>query len=335
MDDLATLEAFGDVGAAPRAAGRRRARSTWSPTRTRATARAAWARGNAAGRPVRTVQHHHAHVAAVMAEHGLDGREPVIGVAFDGTGYGTDGAVWGGEVLVADYKGFRRVAHLGYVPLPGGDASVHRPYRMALAHLRAAGLPWDPDLAPVAACPADEQAVLAHQVESGFGCVPTSSMGRLFDAVASLRGVRHVVDYEAQAAIELEGRARGVDVGGAGGYAFACRSGPRPARPWPTRPRWSGQVVEDLRRGVPAELVAARFHAAVVDLVVDLAEQARAASGLSTVALCGGVFGNALLLSAARRGAASTWASRAAHRRAVPPNDGGLALGQLMVASLV
>ena len=132
------------------------------------------------------MQHHHAHVAAVMGEHGLDGSTPVIGFAFDGTGYGTDGAVWGGEVLLADYKGFRRLAHLAYAPLPGGDAAVHRPYRMALAHLYAAGVPWDDAIPSVAACPPDERRVLLHQLETGLGCVSTSSMGRLFDAVSSL-----------------------------------------------------------------------------------------------------------------------------------------------------
>ncbi len=105
-----------------------------------------WAHRNADGRPVRTVQHHHAHIAAVMAEHGLDGSEQVLGFAFDGTGYGPDGAIWGGEVLLADYKGFRRMAQLKYVPLAGGDVSVLRPYRMAMSHLWAAGLPWDPTI---------------------------------------------------------------------------------------------------------------------------------------------------------------------------------------------
>lgn len=131
----------------------------------------------------------------------------MIGVAFDGTGYGDDGAVWGGEVLLADYAGFTRFAHLAYVPLPGGDAAVHRPYRMALSHLRAAGIGRTPDLPCTAACPPGELTLLERQLERGLNCVPTSSMGRLFDAVSSLAGICHLAGYEAQAAIELEGAA--------------------------------------------------------------------------------------------------------------------------------
>jgi hydrogenase maturation protein HypF len=288
----------------------------------------AWARRSAAGRPVRTVQHHHAHVASVMAEHWLDGRDPVIGFAFDGTGYGTDGAVWGGEVLVADYKGFRRAAHLGYVPLPGGDATVQRPYRMALAHLFAAGVPWADDLAPVRMCPPEELGVLAHQLSSGFGTVPTSSVGRLFDAVAALAGVRGVVDYEAQAAIELEGLARGVPDDGA--YAFGLAgSSPLVADPGPV----VRSVVADRRAGVPAEVVAARFHTGVADLVAELAGRVRGATGLGTVVLGGGVFGNALLLSGARRRLEERDFTVLTPEQ-LPANDGGLALGQLLVAAL-
>ncbi|BCB91901.1 carbamoyltransferase HypF [Phytohabitans suffuscus] len=288
----------------------------------------AWAREHAAGRPVRLVQHHHAHIASVMGEHGLGPEEQVIGVAFDGTGYGTDGAVWGGEVLVAGYKSFRRAAHLAYVPLAGGDASVLRPYRMALAHLRAAGVPWDPDLPPVAACPDGERAVLGHQLQTGFGCVPTSSMGRLFDAVASLAGLRHTVDHEAEAATALEGRARAY-TGAVEPYRFAL-TGDDPVRADP------GPVlraaVRDLRDGAPAGYLAARFHAGVAALVADLAEACRERTGLSVVALGGGVFQNALLLRAARDGLEARGFT-VLRPRSLPPNDGGIALGQILVAA--
>jgi hydrogenase maturation protein HypF len=275
-----------------------------------------------------------------MGEHGLGPDENVIGIAFDGTGHGTDGAAWGGEVLVCSYKAFHRAAHLGYVPLAGGDASVLRPYRMALAHLHAAGVPWDEDLPPVRACPPRERDVLRRQFETGFGCVPTSSMGRLFDAVASLAGVRHQVDYEAEAAIEWEGLARSATPGGddpggddpGAGYAFALRPGPAGeplvADPGPV----IRAVVADLRAGTGRERMAARFHAAVVALITDLAEDCRALTGLERVALGGGVFQNAVLLEAAQLTLTSRGFTVLRPQR-LPPNDGGLALGQLLIAA--
>jgi hydrogenase maturation protein HypF len=287
----------------------------------------AWAHRNAAGRPVRTVQHHHAHIAAVMAEHGMDGSQQVLGFAFDGTGYGSDAAVWGGEVLLANYKGYQRLAQLKYVPLAGGDISVLRPYRMALAHLWAAGIEWEADLPPVAACPADEQRVLRQQLETGMGCVPTSSMGRLFDAVSALTGVRQVVAYEAQAAIELEGLARGVD-GGMSSYTFDIDRSRNPALIDPTSVVHA--VVSDHRAGVPAAVIGARFHCAVADLVVKLACEDRDAS--QTVALSGGVFQNALLLQLTLKRLQANGFHVITHRR-VPPNDGGIALGQLLVGN--
>jgi len=293
-----------------------------------------WAHDRADGRPVRTVQHHHAHIASVMGEHGLGADEKVIGFAFDGTGYGTDGAVWGGELLVVGYGSFTRAAHLGYVPLAGGDASILRPYRMALAHLSAAGVPWDEDLPPVRACPAGERGVLAHQLDTGFGCVPTSSMGRLFDAVASLAGVRQHADYEAQAAIELESLALSAPspVANARRYAFDIlpvgTNKPVIADPGPV----ISAVASDVLAREPISLVALRFHTAVSDLIADLAERCREQTGLERVALGGGVFQNALLLDQAQH----TLTDRGftvLRPRLLPPNDGGIALGQILVGA--
>ncbi|MEV4611365.1 carbamoyltransferase HypF [Kitasatospora sp. NPDC049258] len=292
----------------------------------------AWARRAADGRPLALVQHHHAHIASAMAEHGLEQPARVIGVAFDGTGYGEDGAVWGGEVLLAGYGDFERFGRLGYVPLPGGDAAVRRPYRSALAQLWAAGLGWDPELPCVAACPADELAALRVQLERGLNCVPSSGMGRLFDAVSALAGICQIAGYEAQAALELEAAA--LTRPDCGSYHFELRpgaggvDGELVAEPGPV----IAAVVGDLRAGEPAAVVAARFHAAVAGLVLRLCEAARHRHDLETVALTGGVFANTVLSTACARGLRAAGFGVLRHRL-VPPNDGGLALGQLMVAA--
>ncbi|WP_328334499.1 carbamoyltransferase HypF [Kribbella sp. NBC_00382] len=276
-----------------------------------------WAQLHAAGRPVIGVQHHHAHLASVLAEHSYDG-PPVIGFAFDGTGYGDDGAVWGGEVLLADYNGFDRYTHLAYVPLPGGDAGVQNPCRMALAHLFAAGIPWDPRLPAVQTCSGEELALLEAQLDRNLACAPTSSMGRLFDAIASLAGVCHRAGYEAQAAIELEGVAAGAGVG----YRFEFEA---PGE-------LLGAVVRDVLDGVEAGVISLRFHLGLAELMVRTAERIRADRGINTVALSGGVFVNKLLLEASCRGLAAAGFVVLRHRR-VPPTDAGIALGQLAVAA--
>ena len=230
-------------------------------------------------------------------------------------------------MLLANYKGYQRLVHLKYVPLAGGDISVLRPYRMALAHLWAAGLPWDPDLPPVKACPTDERRVLQHQLETGLACAPTSSMGRLFDAVSALVGVRQTVAYEAQAAIELEGLSRNAD-GGATAYAFDIDTAQQPAV-IDAAPVLAA-IIRDLRAGVRAGVIGARFHRAVAELIVDLA--VTAAPETQTVALSGGVFQNALLLRLALKGLHNKGFQVITHRQ-VPPNDGGIALGQLLVGN--
>jgi hydrogenase maturation protein HypF len=280
-----------------------------------------WADEHRDGRRWVQVQHHHAHIASVMAENGVD--EPVIGFAFDGTGYGDDGAIWGGEVLVGGFDGYRRAGHLGYVPLPGGDAAIRRPYRTALAQLWTAGVPWDEELPAVAACPPDERRVLLRQLERTINTVPTSSAGRLFDAVASLAGIRHTVSYEAQAAMEMEAIADGDD----GRYPIAmAEDGTIDSGPL------IRAVAADVTAGVGKATVSGRFHESMAQLLVESAQRIRNRTGLDTVALSGGVFQNVRLLGRASELLRDT-GFRVLTHRLVPPNDGGLALGQVAAAA--
>jgi hydrogenase maturation protein HypF len=270
------------------------------------------------------VQHHHAHVAAVMAEHGLDPREPVIGMAFDGTGYGDDGAIWGGEVMIADADGYERMAHLSYVPLPGGDAAIRNPCRVALAHLWSAGVDWDPGLAAVEALDDIERKLLRQQLVGNVACVPTSSMGRLFDAVASLLGLRQHITYEAQAAIDLEiAASAGTPLDPYLFHIDGADVDPRPV---------VRSIVGDLRRGSAVADIALTFHLAVVEMVVATAQRISADRGPATVALTGGVFQNSLLTVACIDRLRAAGLVALTHRL-VPPNDGGLALGQAYIAA--
>ncbi|MFN8078051.1 MAG: carbamoyltransferase HypF [Kineosporiaceae bacterium] len=312
---------------------------------------AAWARRRAAAdglEPPVVVQHHHAHLAAVMAENQVEPDATVLGFAFDGTGFGPDGAIWGGEALLARYDSFVRLAQLDYVPLPGGDATVQRTYRMALSQLWHAGIDWDaanqPPLPPVVACPDDERRVVAHQLATGLGCVPTSSMGRLFDAVASLLGVCHRAGYEAQAAMELQALAEQAVRAGKepGEYtlpllgppaADVVGAAPAAAPPW----RWDvaalvGGLVDDVRAGREPASMALGFHRAVAVAVADLADRAADLVDDRRVALSGGVFCNGLLLTLTRRALSERGFTVLTHRL-VPPNDGGLALGQIAVGA--
>ena len=301
-----------------------------------------WARRFAAERgiPLVHVQHHEAHVAALRAEARLEDAEPLIGVCFDGTGYGRDGTIQGGEFFVGDGRGLRRAAHLDHFPLPGGDASIRHPWRTALAMLHAAGVPWDDRLPSLRA--AHGAAVLRHQLERRLNCVATSSMGRLFDAVASLAGVRHEVSYEAEAALNLEALAAGQADAGRYGFELpeGCvgeQDGARDdgtdgtgARVPALRIGWRpvvAAVASDAVAGVPAERIAARFHAGVAAMIVEICSRLRASGAGETVGLTGGVFQNAVLVELALASLAAA-GFRVVMHRVVPPNDGGLALGQ-------
>jgi hydrogenase maturation protein HypF len=286
------------------------------------------------------VQHHHAHVASCMAENGLS--EPVIGVAFDGTGYGTDGAIWGGEFLVGDYLRFRRAAHLRHVGLPGGDRAIHEPWRMAASHLLDAGCSLGDIESRV---PIRELRTIRTMLERQVNTPQTSSMGRLFDAVAAIVGDRDRVAYEGQAAMQLEWLA--TDVADAGTYPFAFPSCHAPGSRESgvsdvataggplvidTRPLIRA-VAEDAARAVEASLIARRFHTTVVEIISMVCRRLRDSTGLNAVTFSGGVFMNALLTRDAGERLGED-GFRVYRHRLVPPNDGGLSLGQLAIAAM-
>jgi hydrogenase maturation protein HypF len=286
-----------------------------------------WALAQPAVRRV-GVQHHHAHIASCMAENRLDGR--VIGFALDGTGYGTDGRIWGGEILVAGYAAFARVAHLAYVPMPGGEAAVREPWRMALAYLARhfdRSL-FDLDVPFVRRLDRGRADVLLRMSQRGVNSPLTSSCGRLFDAVAALLGVRQRVTYEGQAAIELE-----VAMDGAEGDA---------AYPFGIVPHGAGweidtralfeHLVADLRQGMPTGQMSLRFHNGLVTACGRLASLVRDRTGLDRVCLSGGSFQNAYLLAHLPARLRSDGFEVHTHTR-VPANDGGLSLGQALVAA--
>jgi len=273
------------------------------------------------------VQHHHAHVAACLADNGEPG--PVIGVAFDGLGFGADGTIWGGELLVADLEGFRRAGHLEVVPMPGGAAAIREPWRMAAAWLDAALGGQVPERLAVVGRNLDRWERVVALARSGTASPATSSAGRLFDAVAATLGVRDAVNYEGQAAVELEQLADPAEPGayparvaGAGGDGAPLRlAGTDLVR----------SVVEELEAGVAAPLVAARFHNGLAGLTVAACRSLRDATGLETAALSGGVFQNLLLLERTVAGLERAGFRVLVHSR-VPPNDGGISLGQAVVA---
>lgn len=269
------------------------------------------------------VQHHHAHIASCLVDNQTN--EPVIGLAFDGLGLGDDGTAWGGEVLVADLLGHERIGHLRQVPMPGGDRATKEPWRMAASHLYVA----DPDVgrghSSVAQRNADRWTPVTDLARTGLHAPITSSMGRLFDAVAAIVGDRDVITYEGQAAIELE---QSIDPTCVDSYPVDIIDGA------PFEVDGStlvARIAADMDRGHPPAVLAARFHNWVVDMSADCADRVRALHGIDIVALSGGVFQNALLVERLI-GALEHRGFRVLTHRTVPPNDGGISLGQVAVA---
>ncbi|WP_244155459.1 carbamoyltransferase HypF [Desulfatiglans anilini] len=281
------------------------------------------------GCPVVPVQHHHAHIVSCLAEHGFEG--PVIGLAMDGTGYGPDGTIWGGEILLADWVSFERAGHLEGVPLPGGDAAVRHPWRMALAYLDQVfgdglfglKIPLLDELDP------GQVELVLQMCRTGLNAPPTSSCGRFFDAAAALIGLRRSVTYEGQAAFELE----------------MCQSRTKTkGYPWRVSPLDDGSwlleagpiitaLVEDLAAGKPAGIMSRRFHLALIEMLSEVCRGIREQTGLSVVALSGGVFQNATLLEGLT-GLLERGGFTVLSHRLVPCNDGGLSLGQAVCVAL-
>jgi len=273
------------------------------------------------------VQHHHAHIVSCLVDNGL--QEPVIGVAFDGTGFGSDGHIWGGEFLVADYRGFQRLGHFQYVPLPGGAAAIERPYRMAISYLVTLlgedalnqNLPF---LRQVDSLEVD---LIRKQIKGGINSPLTSSCGRLFDAVSALIGLRGRIDYEAQAAIELEMLA---DESETGSYPFSIieQKGINIVH----FDELFSAIIADIREGVSPANISMKFHRTMARVVVQMCQHLSNNTGIKKVALSGGVFQNRLLLRLAVAALEGAGLEVLTHGE-VPVNDGGVSVGQAVIAN--
>ncbi|OGN96189.1 MAG: carbamoyltransferase HypF [Chloroflexi bacterium RBG_13_51_36] len=286
------------------------------------------------------VQHHHAHIASCLADNGLE--SPVIGVAFDGTGMGADGSIWGGEFLVADYRGFRRAGHLEYLRLPGGTAAIRRPYRIAIGYIITllgenalnaviASEAKQPRLASSGQITEVEVEIIKRQIERKINSPLNSSMGRLFDAMSALLGIKGEIDYEGQAAVELEMAAHEEDyvhIQENYPYRIAKEEGVGVVR----LGDMLSAVIEDSHQGVLKGMISVKFHNTVARMTNEMCRLIADATGIEQVALSGGVFQNRLLLRKTVSLLESNGFRVFTHRQ-VPCNDGGISLGQAVIAN--
>jgi hydrogenase maturation protein HypF len=278
--------------------------------------------------PLVKVQHHYAHILSNMADNGI--QQPVIGVAFDGTGYGVDGRVWGGEFMVADLHGFQRKAHFEYLPLPGGSAAINKPYRIAAGYLYSllGAEALSRDLPCFKGVDELEIELIKQQVDQNINTPLTSSCGRLFDAVSSLLGIRQVVEYEGQAAVELEMAAEESLTEGLYPFCYDVVDGMRIIR---IREMLSA-IISDIRQGIVEATVAALFHNTIAAIIQRICLELSRETGIEQVALSGGVFQNRLLLNQVANELRKEGLTPLIHIN-VPCNDGGIALGQAIAAN--
>jgi hydrogenase maturation protein HypF len=272
------------------------------------------------------VQHHHAHIAGCMAENSVDG--PVIGLSFDGTGYGSDGNLWGGEILIAEAKQFTRAAHLAYVSMPGGATAVKEPWRMAVSYLynTLGDMFWNLDLPIFHKISKDKIKIIVEMIAKKINSPLTSSLGRLFDGIAAIIGLRNRVHFEGQAAMELEMIA---DEKISAAYDWEWTS--NDIYHIRTEPIIRG-VLHDVEKGVPPSQISSKFHMTLIHLFTALCDDIRKNTGLNQVALSGGVFQNSLLFTGLLTSLENNQFEVYTHHH-VPPNDGGISLGQAVVAA--
>ncbi len=275
--------------------------------------------------PLIQVQHHHAHLVSCLADNDWTSNDPVIGLTFDGTGLGTDDVIWGGEILVGGYSNYERRFHLTETPLPGGDAAIRHPSRIALAYLAEFGIEWDPNLFPVASVCAQDRTLLRSMLTHNLNTPKTTSMGRLFDAVSSLIGIRQTATYEGQAAIELE---------------TACDPFEISAYDIPTsdheillKPLFE-QILNDLYAHLHPGQISARFHNGLAQMVAKVCREIRSETSIRTVAFSGGVWQNRTLLGKTIILLEKENFNLLLHHQ-VPTNDGGISLGQVMIANKI
>lgn len=273
--------------------------------------------------PLVYIQHHHAHLAACLADNKWETDDNVIGLCFDGTGFGLDHQIWGGEILVGGYQMAQRRFHLEYMPLPGGDSAILHPNRIAAAYLKQLGFPWDVQIPSIKSLSTEERNVLEQQINTHLNTPFTSSMGRLFDTVASLIGLRHVVNYEAQAAIELEQISDPLITDS---YSFEICDETISFR------SLIEKILIDINNKIPAGVIASKFHNAAINLTLDLCKQIKREINLTNVVLSGGVWQNQFLLRKTYQLLSKEGFSVLIHHD-ISPNDGGISLGQAMIAN--